>query len=235
MSPRSAATRSALLPLGLILAMSNGRDALYGGRDHRGLGGAVAKSLPQRQARSPRWCTARRRSIPPVVFTGITLFAVANTALVNYVTASRLIYGMAQQGLLPLRALATVHPERRTPHLAVATLFLVAAPLALCSGRSATLPPRRVLLLLLVFTVMNGALFVLKGRKGEKRRLFRDSAHHCRRSGRLRLSGAGGGAGDDRETGGRRPSRACCYSAAVADLRSCAAEDGARDARAVIV
>ena len=31
--------------------------------------------------------------IPPVVFTGITLFAVANTALVNYVTASRLIYG----------------------------------------------------------------------------------------------------------------------------------------------
>ena len=32
-------------------------------------------------------------SFPPIVFTAITLFAVANTALVNYVTASRLIYG----------------------------------------------------------------------------------------------------------------------------------------------
>ena len=64
--------------------------------------------------------------IPPIVFTGITLFAVANTALVNYVTASRLLYGMARQGLLPLR-FGDVHAERRTPHIAVAALFLVAA------------------------------------------------------------------------------------------------------------
>ena len=47
-------------------------------------------------------------SVPPLLFTVITLFAVANTALVNYVTASRLIYGMAHQGLLPLR-LCEVH------------------------------------------------------------------------------------------------------------------------------
>src|SRR4029077_17173016 len=68
--------------------------------------------------------------IPPLVFTGITLFAVGNTALVNYVTASRLIYGMAHQGLLPLR-LGEVHEERRTPHFAILALFLVAMPLAL--------------------------------------------------------------------------------------------------------
>jgi amino acid transporter len=104
--------------------------------------------------------------IPPVVFTGITLFAVANTALVNYVTASRLIYGMAHQGLLPLR-LGEVHAERRTPHLAIAALFLVAAPLALF-GTIAELAAATVLLLLLVFTVVNGALFVLKRRKGEQ-------------------------------------------------------------------
>ena len=105
-------------------------------------------------------------SIPPVVFTAITLFAVANTALVNYVTASRLIYGMACQGLLPKR-LGSVHAARRTPHVAVAALFLVLAPLALL-GTIAELAAATVLLLLLVFMVVNGALFVLKGRKGEK-------------------------------------------------------------------
>ena len=88
-------------------------------------------------------------AIPPIVFTFITLFAVANTALVNYVTASRLIYGMARQGLLHER-LGDVHPERRTPHIAVAALFIIVAPLALlgidrgpCRGDGAA-PARRV-------------------------------------------------------------------------------------------
>ena len=104
--------------------------------------------------------------IPPVVFTLITLFAVANTALVNYITSSRLIYGMARQGLLP-EALGKVHEGRRTPHIAIATLFLVLAPLALLSTIT-ELAAATVLLLLLVFTVVNSALFVLKRRKGEK-------------------------------------------------------------------
>lgn len=105
-------------------------------------------------------------SISPIVFTAITLFAVANTALVNYVTASRLIYGMARQGLLPAR-LGDVHASRRTPHYAIAALFLVLAPLALL-GTIAELAAATVLLLLLVFMVVNGALFILKRRKGEK-------------------------------------------------------------------
>ena len=105
-------------------------------------------------------------SIPPVVFIAITLFAVANTALVNYVTASRLIYGMACQGLLPKR-LGSVHAARRTPHVAVAALFLVLAPLALL-GTITELAAATVLLLLLVFMVVNGALFILKGRNSEK-------------------------------------------------------------------
>jgi hypothetical protein len=46
-------------------------------------------------------------------------------------------------------------------------LFLVAAPLALF-GTIAELAAATVLLLLLVFTVVNGALFVLKRRKGEQ-------------------------------------------------------------------
>ena len=107
----------------------------------------------------------RSPAIPPIVFTAITLFAVSNTALVNYVTASRLIYGMARQGLLPA-SLGNVHASRLTPHIAIAALFLILAPLALL-GTIAELAAATVLLLLLVFTVVNAALFVLKRRKGE--------------------------------------------------------------------
>jgi amino acid transporter len=105
-----------------------------------------------------------------VVFTAITLFAVANTALVNYITASRLIYGMARQGLLP-RSLGAVHAARQTPHIAIAALLLVLAPLALL-GTITELAAATVLLLLLVFMVVNGALFILKGRTGEHRGRF---------------------------------------------------------------
>jgi amino acid transporter len=104
-------------------------------------------------------------AIPSVVFTGITLFAVANTGLLNYVTSSRLIYGMARQGLLPA-AFGNVHAGRRTPHIAIAALFLVLAPLALL-GTIVELAAATVLLLLAVFAVVNGSLLILKRRKGE--------------------------------------------------------------------
>lgn len=104
--------------------------------------------------------------IPPVVFTAITLFAVANTGLVNFVTASRLLYGMGRQGLLP-SIFGRVHDVRRTPHIAIAALFLILVPLAV-TGTISELASATVLLLLAVFAVVNGALFVLKGREGEE-------------------------------------------------------------------
>lgn len=105
-------------------------------------------------------------AIPPILFTAMTLFAVANTALVNYVTSSRLVYGMAQQKLLPER-LGDVHDRTKTPHLAVALLFIILVPLAL-TGTVGELAAATVLLLLTVFTVVNAALVVLKRRRGEK-------------------------------------------------------------------
>lgn len=105
-------------------------------------------------------------AIPPVLFTAITLFAVANTGLVNFVTASRLLYGMARQGLLP-QIIGKVHNGRRTPHIAILFLFLILVPLAV-AGTITELASATVLLLLAVFTVVNGALFILKGRKGEE-------------------------------------------------------------------
>ncbi len=152
------------VPLGLILAMA-GAAILY-----IAVAVTAVSVVPwQELAEAPGPITeVMGRAAPfisPAVFTVITLFAVANTALVNYITASRLIYGLARQGLLPSR-LGSVHATRRTPHLAIAVFFLVLAPLALL-GTITELAAATVLLLLLVFMVVNGALFILKGRKDE--------------------------------------------------------------------
>ncbi len=103
--------------------------------------------------------------LPPFVYTAITLFAVANTALVNYVTASRLAYGMSHQGLLP-QWLGRVHERRRTPHFAILALFAVVAPLAVI-GTINQLASATVLMLLMVFSLLNGALVILKKREDE--------------------------------------------------------------------
>ncbi|MBA2127074.1 amino acid transporter [Hyphomicrobium methylovorum] len=104
-------------------------------------------------------------SIPPWLMSFIALFSVANTALVNYVTASRLIYGMANQRLLPER-FARVHRTRRTPYVAILAL-LVAMLLLLVIGNIADLAAATVLLLLVVFIAVNASLIVLKRKPGE--------------------------------------------------------------------
>jgi APA family basic amino acid/polyamine antiporter len=157
------------IPLGLMLAM--GLAALL----YMAVAITAVSVVPWAelaQAPGPITEVVRRAApiLPPIVFTAITLFAVANTALVNYVTASRLIYGMAQQGLLPAR-FGSVHAGRRTPHVAIVVLLLVVVPLALI-GTIADLAAATVLLLLAVFAVVNGALFVLKRRPGEPRGYF---------------------------------------------------------------
>jgi amino acid transporter len=102
---------------------------------------------------------------PPNVFSVITIFAIANTALLNYVMGTRLLYGMADNGLLP-PALGKVHPTRQTPH--VATFFLLMMVVALLLvGHIGELASSTTLLLLTVFTVVNGALVILKFRPSE--------------------------------------------------------------------
>jgi amino acid transporter len=109
-------------------------------------------------------------AISPWLFTVVTLFAVSNTALVNYVTSSRLVYGMSRQGLLPSQ-LGRVHHRTRTPHLAAVLLLAILLPLGLF-GTVANLASASVLLLLAVFAVVNSALFILQGRRSEPRGRF---------------------------------------------------------------
>ncbi len=102
---------------------------------------------------------------PAVGFTVITIAAVANTALVNYVMASRLLYGMSRQGLLPA-SLGKVHHRRQTPYVAIGIL-LVAVIVLQFAGDISELAGATVLMLLVVFTVVNGALIVLQRREGK--------------------------------------------------------------------
>jgi basic amino acid/polyamine antiporter, APA family len=104
----------------------------------------------------------------PRTFDFITLFAVSNTVLINYIMGSRLLYGMARQGLMP-SILGRVHRSRHTPHIAILTLLVVVLILAVSGGEDAVkeLGSATALLLLTSFMVVNSALIVLKRRPGE--------------------------------------------------------------------
>ncbi|MBI4549898.1 MAG: amino acid permease [Candidatus Omnitrophica bacterium] len=98
--------------------------------------------------------------IPRGLFTLIALFAVTNTALVNFVMGARLLYGMAEEGLVP-RILGKIHPVRRTPHVAIAAVFFLAVGLAL-TGTLSRLAQSTAALLLIVFFVVNLSLLSVK-------------------------------------------------------------------------
>ncbi len=97
----------------------------------------------------------------------ISMFAVSNTALINMLMASRLIYGMARQHVLP-PVLGAVHPTRHTPWVAIVFTTLIAFGLIFYvtafanSDAIAVLGGTTSLLLLAVFAVVNVAVLVLR-------------------------------------------------------------------------
>ncbi|MET8774898.1 APC family permease [Nocardia sp. NPDC050713] len=98
---------------------------------------------------------------PTHVFAFITMFAVANSALINMLMASRLLYGMARQAVVP-RAFGRVHARRRTPQVAIVFTTLLALGLIAFVGEVPELGGTTALLLLAVFTVVNVAVLVLR-------------------------------------------------------------------------
>jgi amino acid transporter len=107
---------------------------------------------------------------PRQIFSFISIFAITNTALLNYIMGSRVVYGMARQGFVP-RFFGAVHPARRTPHRAILLLMVIVTVLAL-SGDIKQLASATSVLLLCVFIIVNGALVVLKNRPGEPKGAF---------------------------------------------------------------
>jgi len=100
-------------------------------------------------------------SFPVELFGFITMFAVANTALINMLMASRLVYGMSRERVLPA-VLGKVHPGRRTPYVAIGFTTLLAFGLISFVGEIPALGGTTALLLLCVFTVVNVAVLVLR-------------------------------------------------------------------------
>lgn len=97
---------------------------------------------------------------PLEIFAWITMFAVANSALINMLMASRLLYGMSHEKVLP-GPLGRVLHRRRTPWVAIIFTTLLAflligyADLAALGGTTA-------FLLLCVFAIVNVAVLVLR-------------------------------------------------------------------------
>jgi amino acid transporter len=110
------------------------------------------------------------------IFPFIAMFAVANSALINMLMASRLLYGMANQDVLP-RVFGHVHRTRRTPWTSI--LFTTALAFGLIiyvvNGNPdsiALLGGTTSLLLLCVFTVVNIALIVIRRSRAEDHEHF---------------------------------------------------------------
>ena len=94
------------------------------------------------------------------VFSAIGLLALSNGALINMIMASRLLYGMSREGVLP-KPFSAVHSGRRTPWVAIIFTTLVAAGLIIEADLE-KLAATTVALLLVVFTVVNISVLYLR-------------------------------------------------------------------------
>lgn len=103
--------------------------------------------------------------IPTKLFAVIALLAVSNGALINLIMASRVVYGMGDQDVLP-RIFSTVHRGRRTPWVSILFTAGVALLLLVTVGRNPdaidTLASTTVVLLLSAFVVVNVSVMVLR-------------------------------------------------------------------------
>lgn len=98
-------------------------------------------------------------AVPTKVFSAIGLMALANGALINMIMASRLLYGMSHERVLP--AVFGHLSSRRTPLAAIVFTTLIAAGLIL-TGDLGALADTTVLLLLLVFIAVNVSVLLLR-------------------------------------------------------------------------
>jgi basic amino acid/polyamine antiporter, APA family len=98
--------------------------------------------------------------VPTWLFAFISICALANGALINMLMASRIVYGMSREKILP-PSLGQVGARRRTPLVAIAGTTALAVLLIL-TGDLSDLADTTVLLLLIVFTGVNLAVLVLR-------------------------------------------------------------------------
>ena len=103
----------------------------------------------------------------------IALFATSNTVLMMMISGSRIIFGMAKGGALP-RMLSRVHPETKTPWIAVIATMLVTIAVILLSRANLLLVANvSVFSILIVYALVNFVLIWLRYKRPELERPFR--------------------------------------------------------------
>jgi len=104
-------------------------------------------------------------AIPPKLFAAIALLAVSNGALINMIMASRIVYGMGDQGVVPT-VFSTVQRGRRTPWVSILFTTIIALLLLATIGGNdealSMLGSTTVVLLLLAFIMVNISVLVLR-------------------------------------------------------------------------
>ena len=107
-----------------------------------------------RSSSRARWGSPRSSS------RAIGLLALANGALINMIMASRLLYGMSREGVMP-KPLGIVHPGRRTPWVAILFTSAIAVVLVIDADLE-KLADTTVALLVMVFAVVHLCVLVLR-------------------------------------------------------------------------
>ena len=108
---------------------------------------------------------------PGAVIAAMASIAMVNGILVQIVMASRVLYGMAGEGMMP-GLLGRVHPRRQTPVTAIILFTLLVALLAL-SVPLVQLAEMTSFVILAIFTLVNLSLFLIGRRPGAPERLRR--------------------------------------------------------------
>jgi amino acid transporter len=129
---------------------------------------ALLINLPQElitQSKTPLLLVFEKAGLEWVsdYFPLIALVAITNTGLINMIMVSRLMYGMAHEGLLP-RVIGAVHEGRRTPWVGILIAF-TASVFLIFTGSLKILAQTTSLLIIVVFFLVHLSLIKVKGGK----------------------------------------------------------------------
>lgn len=101
----------------------------------------------------------------------IAIFATASTVLITLVAGSRILYGMARSGSLPL-LLSKVHSKTKTPWIAVIGIFITSVAFAFI-GDIVIVANITVFAVVITFAMINLSVIVLRYTEPELERPFR--------------------------------------------------------------
>lgn len=106
-----------------------------------------------------------------ITLSAIALFATASTVLITLVAGSRILYGMAKSGSLPL-LLSKVHSKTKTPWIAVIGIFVTSVAFAFV-GDIVIVANITVFAVVITFAMINLAVIVLRYTEPKLERPFR--------------------------------------------------------------